>query len=172
MIPIIATTKKIYLVTSLGGFNFPILTWGLPKKHLIKAWSSFGSPHLRFVVDVVFFPHGKNKTQGWNDPSNDVLSGKLTFCYGISPFWMDKSTISIAIFYVANCKRLPGRVSLSWSPSPTWRAASRFVFWRGQTDLGKSTQNWDNSFVDLSSKHADIMGISWIYIYTIWLFVT
>ena len=28
----------------------------------------------------------------------DLPSGKLTFCYGKSPFWMGKSTISMAIF--------------------------------------------------------------------------
>ena len=34
-------------------------------------------------------------------------SGKLTVCYGKPPFSMGKSTISMAIFQFANCKRLP-----------------------------------------------------------------
>ena len=42
----------------------------------------------------------------------DILSGKHTKNCGTSPFLMGKLTLSMAMFYVANYKRLPGRVSL------------------------------------------------------------
>ena len=34
---------------------------------------------------------------------HNLPSGKLSHNYGKSPFFMGKSTISMAIFYVANC---------------------------------------------------------------------
>ena len=33
----------------------------------------------------------------------DVPSGELTFCNGKSPFFMGKSTISMAIYTIAKC---------------------------------------------------------------------
>ena len=40
-----------------------------------------------------------------------IPSGKRFHNYGKSPCLMGKSTISMAIFQFANCKRLPGRVA-------------------------------------------------------------
>ena len=61
MIPIIATTKKIYLVTSLGGFNFPILTWGYQK----NTWSKHGQALVVHIfvslLMLLFFPMAKTK---------------------------------------------------------------------------------------------------------------
>ena len=52
---------------------------------------------------------------GWSNPvdaSYDIPSGKLTVCYGKSPFLMGKSTISMTIFnsYV----KLPEGTSFDW----------------------------------------------------------
>ena len=51
----------------------------------------------------------------------DIPSGKRVHNYGKSPFSMGKSTISMAIFYVANCQSLPEG---SCSDTKPWLSSS------------------------------------------------
>ena len=54
----------------------------------------------------------------WEDEVSRVPSGELTFCHGKSPFFMGKSTISMALFnsflYVHQRVAL-----LNWAKAPT-----------------------------------------------------